>query len=77
MASEQELDLYVQTFTALTEQIKVIEEEHKKGDHLPKSEFGPRMAQITIVQRMLIKQNKMMIDQLARMNNIFSAPAAE
>ena len=75
MASDQELDLYMQAFEELSTQIRLIEEEHKKGERMPKSEFGPRMAQINIVQRQLIKHNKMMLEQLARMNNIFNLSA--
>lgn len=75
MASDQELDLYMQAFEELSTQIKLAEEEHKKGDRFPKSDFGPRMAQISSVQRLLIKQNKMLLEQLARMNNIFNLSA--
>jgi hypothetical protein len=77
MASEQEIDLYMQTFADLNEQIAKMEEEHKKGERMLKSEIGPRVAQINIIQRMLIKQNKAMIEQLSRMNNIFGGKASE
>ncbi len=72
--SDAEVDIYMQNFDRMAVDLTVLEEEHRKGEKIPKQEFGQRLAQYSNVQKMLIKYNKMVLDQLRHMNNIFAAP---
>jgi len=75
--SEKEIDAYMNTFRDMEDALKHIEDEHRKSDKMPKQDFGPRLAQFSVVQKLMIKQLKMIGEQLTRMNNIFTAQASD
>lgn len=68
---DQELDLYMQTYTEMAALLKRLDEDQIKAEHITKSQYGERLAHLTLMMRLMLQQHKMVLDQLTRMNNIF------
>jgi len=75
--SDAEINIYMQNFELMDADLKTLEEEHKKGEKIPKQDFGPRLAHYSNVQKMLIRQHKLVLEQLRHMNNIFATTEAQ